>query len=83
MYMHDINQQKRVYLFQITQKRGEVSKIDIPYFNGFQQFELRCFQVTMVISLTLNCIRYPALPLVHNGGSMEPPQRKPLSHRNF
>ena len=36
-------------------------------------------------SLTLNCIRYPALPLVHNGGggSMEPPQRKPLSHRNF
>ena len=36
------------------------------------------------LSLTLNCIRYPALPLVHNGGgSMEPPQRKPLSHRNF
>ena len=33
--------------------------------------------------LTLNCIRYPALPLVHNGGSMEPPQRKPLSHRIF
>ena len=33
-------------------------------------------------TLTLNCIRYPALPLVHKGGSMELPLRKPLSHRN-
>ena len=33
--------------------------------------------------LTLNCIRYPALPLVHEGGSIEPPLRKPLSHWNF
>ena len=34
-------------------------------------------------SLTLNCIRYPALPLVHNGGfQWNSPQRKPLSHRN-
>ena len=28
-------------------------------------------------------IRYPALPLVHNGGFHGTPQRKPLSHRNF
>ena len=35
-------------------------------------------------TLTLNCIRYPALPLVHNGGvPWNPPQRKPLSHWNF
>ena len=34
-------------------------------------------------TLTLNCIRYPALPLVHNGGFHGTPQRKPLSHRNF
>ena len=34
--------------------------------------------------LTLNCIRYPALPLVHNGGvPWNPPQRKPFSHWNF
>ena len=33
--------------------------------------------------LTLNCIKYPALPLVHNGGFHGTPQRKPLSHRNF
>ena len=33
--------------------------------------------------LTLNCIRYPALPLVHNGGFHGTPQRKPLSHWNF
>ena len=33
--------------------------------------------------LTLNCIRYPALPLVHNGGFHGTPKRKPLSHRNF
>ena len=25
--------------------------------------------------LTLNSIRYPALPLVHKGGSMEPPEK--------
>ena len=31
------------------------------------------------IVLTLNCIRYPALPLVHG----TPPLRKPLSHRKF
>ena len=30
--------------------------------------------------LTLNCIRYPALPLVHNGGSMEPPPEKTTYH---
>ena len=29
-----------------------------------------------ITDLTLNCIRYPALPLVHKGG-------KPLSHRNL
>ena len=34
-------------------------------------------------NLTLKCIRYPALPLVHNGGFHGTPQRKPLSHRNF
>ena len=33
--------------------------------------------------LTLNCIRYPALPLVHNGGFHGTPQRKPLSHWIF
>ena len=34
-------------------------------------------------SLTLNCIRYPALPLVHKGVPWNPLLRKPLSHRNF
>ena len=29
------------------------------------------------------CIRYPALPLVHNGGFHGTPQRKPLSPQNF
>ena len=41
-------------------------------------------QIYFQNALTLNCIRYPALPLVHNGGvPWNPPQRKPLSHRNF
>ena len=31
-------------------------------------------------TLTLNCIRYPALPLVHNGGSMEPPRENHFPH---
>ena len=35
----------------------------------------------MMEKLTLNCIRYPALPLVHKG--MEPPISKPLSDQNF
>ena len=37
-------------------------------------------------TLTLNCIRYPALPLVHKGGSMEPPLKKttfPLEFLNY
>ena len=39
--------------------------------------------ISMNSALTLNCIRYPALPLVHNGGFHGTPQRKPLSHWNF
>ena len=35
------------------------------------------------LKLTLNCIRYPALLLVHNGGFHGTPQRKPLSHLKF
>ena len=51
----------------------------IDYINGYN---CSCSPGKVSI-LTLNCIRYPALPLVHNGGSMEPPQRKPLSNRIF
>ena len=53
-----------------------------PYPTLIQDVELG-YTYTQEDTLTLNCIRYPALPLVHNGGSMEPPQRKPLSHRIF
>ena len=43
------------------------------------------FMSVLLLSLllTLNCMRYPALPLVNKGGSIEPPLRKPLSHRIF
>ena len=47
----------------------------------FTQYENN--QNWSVFPLTLNCIRYPALPLVHNGGFHGTPPRKPLSHRNF
>ena len=30
----------------------------------------------VLLSLTLNCIRYSDLPLVYKGGSMEPPLKK-------
>ena len=43
------------------------------------QFPLHTVKVQvlhmMFTRLTLNCIRYPALPLVHKGGSMEPPKK--------
>ena len=32
--------------------------------------------ITLILPLTLNCIRYPALPLVHNGGFHGTPPEK-------
>ena len=58
--------------------------------SNLQQFLISWLHSDKVVSncskLTLNCIGYSNLPLVHKGGGFHgtpPPLRKPLSHRNF
>ena len=47
------------------------------HFNAISSSEpVSSFRLKRLFNLTLNCIRYPALPLVHNGGSIEPLPRE-------